>query len=197
MSSVPWVTITPVIFASSCLVSRALSGAAPFRMVWTCDRSYLITRGLLNNWMTIGGATCKMEICKQNLGINYKRMDCVRWRRKTLQFVYAVGPSHSSGLLKALNTSPPGKPVHLHQTRSIFTARRLVINISFIVCYRTDTHLYSWVNWGIVGRTEIPKLRNRSNGDSNPGPFDLDFGILSLSYRAPGALEGGASDGST
>ena len=29
------------------------------------------------------------------------------------------------------------------------------------------------------------KLRNGSNGDSNPGSFDCEAGILPLIYRAP------------
>ena len=31
----------------------------------------------------------------------------------------------------------------------------------------------------------MPKLRNRSIGDSNPGSLDCKSGILPLSYRAP------------
>ena len=31
----------------------------------------------------------------------------------------------------------------------------------------------------------MPKLRNGSKGDSNPGSPDCEFGILPLSYRAP------------
>ena len=31
----------------------------------------------------------------------------------------------------------------------------------------------------------MPKLRNGSKGDSNPGSLDCESGILPLSYRAP------------
>ena len=34
-------------------------------------------------------------------------------------------------------------------------------------------------------RTKMPKLRNGSKGDSNPGSLDCESGILPLSYRAP------------
>ena len=48
------------------------------------------------------------------------------------------------------------------------------------------THLYSWVNWGIVERTRMPKLRNGSKGgDSNPDSLDCKSGIILLSYSAP------------
>ena len=33
--------------------------------------------------------------------------------------------------------------------------------------------------------TKMPKLRNGSKGDSNPGSHDCESGILPLSYRAP------------
>ena len=34
-------------------------------------------------------------------------------------------------------------------------------------------------------RTTMPKLRNGSKGDSNPGSLDCESDILPLSYRAP------------
>ena len=43
----------------------------------------------------------------------------------------------------------------------------------------------SLVNWGVVERTNMPQLLNRSKGDSNPGSLDLESSILPLSYRAP------------
>ena len=36
----------------------------------------------------------------------------------------------------------------------------------------------------------MPKLRNGSKGDSNPGPLDCESDILPLSYRAPHYLMG-------
>ena len=41
------------------------------------------------------------------------------------------------------------------------------------------------VFWGAVKRTKMPKLRNGSKGDSNPGSLACESGILPLSYRAP------------
>ena len=52
-------------------------------------------------------------------------------------------------------------------------------------CLQPGTHLYSWVNWGIVDRMKMPKLRNGSKGDSNPGSLDRKSDILPLSYRTP------------
>ena len=37
----------------------------------------------------------------------------------------------------------------------------------------------------------MPKLRNGSKGDSNPGFLDCESGILPLSYRAPLILKTG------
>ena len=34
-------------------------------------------------------------------------------------------------------------------------------------------------------RTKMPKRRNGSKGDSNPGSLDCESDILPLSYRAP------------
>ena len=45
-----------------------------------------------------------------------------------------------------------------------------------------STHLYSWVNWGIVEKMKIPKLWNGREGYSNPGSLDCESGILLLSY---------------
>ncbi len=39
-------------------------------------------------------------------------------------------------------------------------------------CLQAGTHLCNWVNWGVVGRTKMHRLRNGSN----------EFGILPLSY---------------
>ena len=40
-------------------------------------------------------------------------------------------------------------------------------------CLHSGTHLYSWVNWGIVERTKMPKLWNCSKGRFVPGLYWL------------------------
>ena len=41
------------------------------------------------------------------------------------------------------------------------------------------------MNLDVVERTKIHNLRNSSKDDSKPDSFDWEFGIISLSYRAP------------
>ena len=47
------------------------------------------------------------------------------------------------------------------------------------------THLYGWVNWGILKRTTMPKPRNGTEGHSNPGSLDCESSILPPSHGAP------------
>ena len=69
------------------------------------------------------------------------------------------------GLLKSLYTSLPGRPVHSGTNStspgSILATQQLHTNTNHshfhTVCSRT--YLYSLVNWGIVQRTVMPKLR--------------------------------------
>ena len=49
-------------------------------------------------------------------------------------------------------------------------------------CLQPDTQLYSGVNWGIMERAQMPKLRNSSEGDSNPGSLDRESDNQTL-YR--------------
>ena len=44
-----------------------------------------------------------------------------------------------------------------------------------------DNSLTSSLNWGVVGRTKMPKLRNDSKGNSNPG--SIDCGLDRLRYK--------------
>ena len=55
-------------------------------------------------------------------------------------------------------------------------------------CIAIRTHSYGWLNWGDAERTKMPKLRNGSPRDSNPGSVDSEFGFLPLSHRAQGWL---------
>ena len=78
----------------------------------------------------------------------------------------------------------PGRPVHF-DTNSASPGSILVMqqfratNKSLTLPpLMSGTHLYSWVDWGVVKRTKMPKLRNGSKEDSNPGSLDCGSGVL-------------------
>ena len=49
---------------------------------------------------------------------------------------------------------------------------KLFTHISTTACSQVGgTHLYSWVNWDVVGRTEMQKLRNFIKFDFFPEEF--------------------------
>ena len=84
------------------------------------------------------------------------------------------------------DTSPHGRSVHSDtnsaslgsiQTWCNYCAK--TIHLHFHHCLKPGTHLYSWVNWGIVERTRMSKLRNSSKGDSNTGSLNI---IVSPSF---------------
>ena len=70
----------------------------------------------------------------------------------------------------------PGRPVH-SDTNSASPGSILVMqqlrattkSSHFQHCLQPGTHLYSWVDWGIVKRTKMPKLRNGSKVGFEPG----------------------------
>ena len=95
----------------------------------------------------------------------------VKLKRKDL-FLYSAVPNPlDRSNFKALYTSPPGRPAHsdTYSTSlgSILAKQQLCaknIHSHFHRRLQPGNHLYSWVNWGVVERTKMPKLRNGSKG---------------------------------
>ena len=92
--------------------------------------------------------------------------------------------------LKVLYTSPPGRPVHsdtnsasLGSIIAMQKLRAMTNHSHFQHCLQPGTHLYNWVDWGIMERPKMPKLQNVRKEDSNPGCLDCESGILPLTYQ--------------
>ena len=82
----------------------------------------------------------------------------------TYRSIQSVGP------LKELYTSSPGRPVHSDTNSaspwSILAMQQLCaknIHSHFHYCLYPGTQLYSWLNWGVMERSKMLKLRNGSN----------------------------------
>ena len=107
-------------------------------------------------------------------------------------------------------TSPPGRPVHYdtnstslwsiqpccnYCTQTIHSHSKTIQLLCKDYFTHISTTVYSqiliytaecqWVNWGVVERTKMSKLRNRGQGYSKPCSLDWESGILPLSYHTP------------
>ena len=87
----------------------------------------------------------------------------------------------------AFHFSSPGRPVHSDTNPaslgSILAMQQLRNDYS-LTCPPLSIaryhFFYSWVDWGIVKRTKMPKLRNGSKGGFQPGSLGWESGILPL-----------------
>ena len=93
---------------------------------------------------------------------------------------------------KRVTLSSPGRPVHSdtvlgfswkHSSHAAITRNDYSLTFPPPSIARYSFILYMWVNWGVMGRTKMPKFRNGSKGASNSGSLDCESGILPLSYR--------------
>ena len=78
--------------------------------------------------------------------------------------------------MKALYTSPPGRPVrsgtnstYLGSVLATQKLRVTAIHSHFHRCLYKGNNLFSWVNWGVVERTKMLKLWNGRKGGFEPG----------------------------
>ena len=112
-----------------------------------------------------------------SLYINYKHVCYLVYSVAMVCFFYNYSTciqSESAGPLKVLYTLSPLADLFIPApTQLLWEDYSLIFPLPHIctTVYSQvgPTHLYSGVNWGIVDRTKMPKLRNGSKGDLNPG----------------------------